>query len=133
MRSNRAVLFSLTQLRVGLVVVCIGLYLLAKAGQQKEQEQKHLHEPLLDPNESTPLNSSNADWETKQSSKCVYVSLLLFLCRCRAVASSRDFKLGIAACIISGVFSPMLNLAMAFGEYARRIDVATFYAFIARS
>jgi hypothetical protein len=62
--------------RVGLVVVCFGLYLLARAGQQKEQEQKHLHEPLLVADETTPLNSSNADWETKRSGESLeYVEL----------------------------------------------------------
>jgi hypothetical protein len=53
-----------------LVVVCFGLYLLAKAGKQKEQEQENLNTPLFNPTESTPLtssNSSSADWETKRS------------------------------------------------------------------
>jgi hypothetical protein len=38
----------------------------------------------------------------------------------------RKFKLGIIVCILSGILSPMLNLAVAFGEYVQMMVPSPF-------
>lgn len=79
-------------LRVGLSIVIVGLWMLARAGRMRERDQTSLQsdKALLLPVNEAPV--------TKQAPK-------------------PSFMVGLVVCLLSGVFSCMLNLAVAFGEY----------------
>jgi len=79
---------------IGLAVVLLGLALVAKAGMQKDREQALTAEQE---GERRPIN---ADPEAE----------LL------GTKQGTSFVTGLLICIVSGVFSPCLGLAMAFGE-----------------
>eukprot|EP00730_Choanoeca_flexa_P004189 TRINITY_DN11623_c0_g1_i6.p1 TRINITY_DN11623_c0_g1~~TRINITY_DN11623_c0_g1_i6.p1 ORF type:complete len:348 (+),score=37.33 TRINITY_DN11623_c0_g1_i6:194-1237(+) len=72
---------------IGLGIVICGLYVLAKAGQRKEADLAKIKELM-------PLIQSQDD----------------------EVAAKPSFVAGLVICIISGLFSPCLNLAIAFGS-----------------
>eukprot|EP00045_Choanoeca_perplexa_P003056 m.28451 g.28451 ORF g.28451 m.28451 type:complete len:350 (+) comp11840_c0_seq1:115-1164(+) len=74
---------------IGLGIVIVGLYVLARAGSQKERD-------LAVTKELTPLIQSVGNEDTNPGKS--------------------NFVHGLILCIISGLFSPCLNLAIAFGS-----------------
>eukprot|EP00036_Acanthoecidae_sp_10tr_P013706 CAMPEP_0206286576 /NCGR_PEP_ID=MMETSP0106_2-20121207/670_1 /ASSEMBLY_ACC=CAM_ASM_000206 /TAXON_ID=81532 /ORGANISM="Acanthoeca-like sp., Strain 10tr" /LENGTH=353 /DNA_ID=CAMNT_0053717099 /DNA_START=29 /DNA_END=1087 /DNA_ORIENTATION=- len=89
----------------GIGVVCVGLYLLAKAGASKERDQKGLaasvqdteREPLV-AGSSTAINASDVGSSTV------------------ATKSSKSLTVGLAICFVSGVFSGLMNVGLTLGN-----------------
>lgn len=88
---------------IGLAIVSVGLYFLAVAGMSKEKEQS---EGTL--SEKSPLiNASRAPvYEDEKSAS--------------AKKAPPSFKAGLLMCVLSGIFSPMLNVAVNFNNISKR-------------
>lgn len=80
----------------GLVVVAAGLGCLGYAGMLKEREQKAELAPLLAADSDRTINSAQ-DGGGKS-------------------AAPPSFRMGLLYCLLSGIFSPMLNLSLSFGK-----------------
>jgi L-rhamnose-H+ transport protein len=87
---------------IGLGITCCGLAFIAFAGFRKEREQAQarlaaadMTTPLVEAGtgDAVPLNTSAAPKR-----------------------SSESFALGFGICLLSGVFSPMLNFSLSFGD-----------------
>ena len=83
----------------GIGVVCIGLYLLAKAGASKERDQKALKKER--DSEKEPLmkqTSINSEATTSTNSQ------------------EKSFAVGLFICLLSGVFSGLMNVGLTLGK-----------------
>eukprot|EP00051_Salpingoeca_urceolata_P020920 m.321042 g.321042 ORF g.321042 m.321042 type:complete len:355 (-) comp19707_c0_seq16:1378-2442(-) len=81
---------------VSVVVVAVGLAFLALAGMRREREQAS---PEL-----RPLNDGGIDDESGKKSK-----------------GKPSFKIGLIVCLLSGVFSPMLNVGLSLGDDIKKV------------
>lgn len=88
--------------RVAVVIVIVGLAFLAKAGKLREIEQSVTlvdeKSPLIGESKNENYSSINEDAAPSDSN------------------ATPSFMAGIVVCLLSGAFSPMLNLAVAFGR-----------------
>lgn len=89
--------------RAGLAIVCIGLVSLAMAGIIREREQ------TWNEADTKPLLSVNEIEEYKLT------------------PAKRSFSFGLIVCLLSGVFSSMLNLAIAFGACVSRLRIRCWF------
>ena len=85
---------------IGLVVVTVGLACLGYAGMLKEREQRTDYEVIQGSDIShKEEHSINSHEQAKSSS-----------------GATPSFRVGLFYCLLSGIFSPMLNLSLSFGQ-----------------
>ena len=83
----------------GLAIVAVGLVCLGYAGVLKEREQKKDTVPLLARDSERTINGTGGNTGGMPPTP-----------------APPSFRVGLIYCLLSGIFSPMLNLSLSFGQ-----------------